>query len=69
MTIQELINRLQNSIDNLEFNPDSPVQVDVKLEGWEDYETCWNIHFDDSGVCFPKSVCLNVYDTEEKNND
>ena len=56
MTIQELINRLQNSINNLEFNPDSPVQIDVKLEGWEDYMTCWEIHFDDTGVSLPKSV-------------
>tara|TARA_A100000172_G_C2966323_1_gene84327 strand:- start:295 stop:489 length:195 start_codon:yes stop_codon:yes gene_type:complete len=63
MTAQELINKMQYAIDELGFNPNSHIQIDM-FNSNDDLETFWNIELDDTAISEPKSLCINVY--EEK---
>ena len=61
MTIQELINTLQYSIDELEFDPNSNVQIDMFDAHHEVEKTYWDIHVDYTAQSEPRGVCINAY--------
>ena len=63
MTAQELINKMQYAIDELDFNPNSNIQIDM-FDSNDDLETFWNIELDDTAISEPKSLCINVYEEE-----
>jgi len=63
MTAQELINKMQYAIDELGFNPNSHIQIDM-FDSNDDLETFWNIELDDTAISEPKSLCINVYEEE-----
>ena len=56
MTIQELINALQNAITVDNYDPETPVQIDMETD------TYWNISVDASAICEPRSLAINVED-------
>lgn len=64
MTIQELIDGLKYAVDELDFDPDSPVIADVFDEN-EHWDTFWNLRLDDSAVSEPRRLCINVSNDEE----
>ena len=75
MTIQELINELQYSIDELGYRPDTHIQVDMEVESI-DYvagnvqDTYWELFIDNDNRSDnnPKNwkIAINVYDDEEE---
>tara|TARA_A200000159_G_scaffold60547_1_gene56118 strand:+ start:67 stop:243 length:177 start_codon:yes stop_codon:yes gene_type:complete len=54
MTIQELINALQNAITVDNYDPETPVQIDMETD------TYWNISVDASAISEPRSLAINV---------
>jgi hypothetical protein len=62
MTIQELINELQNAIDLYEFDPDTKVQIDMLCENPDMQDTYWNISVDASAISPPRFFAINVED-------
>ena len=54
MSIQELINALQNAITVHNYDPETPVQIDMETD------TYWNISVDASAICEPRSLAINV---------
>ena len=56
MSIQELINALQNAITVDNYDPETPVQIDMETD------TYWNISVDASAICEPRSLAINVED-------
>ena len=66
MKVKDLISKLQFAIDELDFDPNSHIQVDV-FDSNDDLMTYWNIEIDDTAISEPASICINVY--EEKEDD
>jgi len=64
MTIQELINALQDAISVHNFDPESPVQIDMVSESNHMQDTYRNISVDASAICEPRSVAINIGDDE-----
>ena len=64
MTIQQLINDLQNAIDVHHFDPETPVQIDVLTWGCEGEDTFWDILVDASAISEPRSFAINAYEDE-----
>tara|TARA_A100000164_G_scaffold66377_1_gene55032 strand:- start:1101 stop:1298 length:198 start_codon:yes stop_codon:yes gene_type:complete len=60
MTIQELINTLQYSIDEYGFDPNSNVQIDA-FDAHYEFDTYWDIHVDYTAQSEPRGVCINAY--------
>jgi len=56
MSIQELIDALQNAITVHYYDPETPVQIDMETESY------WNISVDTSFICEPRSLAINVED-------
>ena len=75
MTIQELINELQYSIDELGYKPDTHICIDMQMES-VDYvlgkvqDTYWEFLVDnDSRSDYNKDswkISINVYDDKDK---
>ena len=65
MTIQELINKLQRSVDELGYSPNTHIQIDLLATNIQD--THWNFEVDNLGVSEPRAIAINVYDNEDKN--
>ena len=63
MTIQQLINDLQNAINVHHFDPETPVQIDMQVEQDQMQDTYWNISVDASAICEPRSLAINVEDS------
>ena len=61
MRVKDLISKLQFAIDELGFNPNSHIQIDM-FDSNEDLMTHWNIELDDTAISEPKSLCINVYE-------
>jgi len=61
MKVKDLIMRLQYAIDELGFNPDSHIQIDM-FDSDEDLMTYWDIELDDTAISEPKSLCINVFE-------
>jgi len=66
MTVKELISKLQYAIDELGFNPDSHIQIDV-FDSDEDLMTYWDVELDDTAISEPKCLCINVFEGKEDN--
>ena len=64
MTIQQLINDLQNAIDVHHFDPETPVQIDVLTYDGQGDDTFWNISVDASALSEPRSFAINAYEDE-----
>tara|TARA_R110000796_G_scaffold170672_1_gene287616 strand:- start:312 stop:518 length:207 start_codon:yes stop_codon:yes gene_type:complete len=61
MKVKDLIMRLQFAVDELGFNPDTHIQIDM-FDSNEDIMTYWNIELDDTAISEPKSLCINVFE-------
>ncbi len=61
MKVKDLISKLQFAIDELDFDPNSHIQVDV-FNSNDDLMTYWNIEIDDTAISEPASICINVYE-------
>ena len=61
MKVKDLINKLQFAIDELDFDANSHIQVDV-FDSNDDLMTYWNIEIDDTAISEPASICINVYE-------
>ena len=61
MTVKDLIKKLQFAVDELDFDPNSHIQVDV-FDSNDDLMTYWNIEIDDTAISEPTSICINVYE-------
>ena len=72
MTIQELINQLQNAIDELGYSPDTKICAETN-ENVSPEETYWGIELDtdSSGYVNKNSwkLSINVFADKEMNND
>ena len=67
MSIQELINALQNAITVHHYDPETPVQIDMLCEEGEMIvDTYWNISVDASAVSEPRSLAINVETLDER---
>ena len=65
MTIQQLINELQNAITVHNFDPETPVQIEIlNSEGEWLQDTYWNISVDASAVSEPRSFAINAEEDE-----
>ena len=62
MTIQQLINALQDAITVHNFDPESPVQIDMVCESDQMEDTYWNISVDASAISEPRSVSITIDD-------
>ena len=62
MSIQELINALQNAITVHNYDPETPVQIDMQVEQDQMQDTYWNISVDASAISEPRSLAINVED-------
>jgi hypothetical protein len=61
MTIQQLINELQNAMTVRNFDPETPVQIDIlSSEGEWLQDTYWNISVDASAISEPRSFAINA---------
>jgi len=58
MTIQELINELNRSVNELGYDPNTHIQIELLAEKIQD--TYWNFEVDNLGVSKPKSIAINV---------
>ena len=67
MKVKELISKLQYAIDELGFNPDSHIQIDM-FDSNEDLMTYWDIELDDTAISEPKCLCINVFEENEDDN-
>lgn len=72
MTIQELINQLQNAIDELGYRPDTKICVETNQNVYPE-ETYWGIDLDtDSSGYYNKDswkLAINVFADEEVNDE
>ena len=67
MTIQELINKLQNSIDELGYRPDTHIVVETNQNVYEE-NTYWDFDLDYSDFDLEKKnwkLAINVFENEE----
>jgi len=64
MTIQQLINDLQNAINVHHFDPETPVQFDVLTYDGQNDNTYWNISVDASAISEPRSLAINAEEDE-----
>ena len=64
MTIQQLINELQNAITFHNFNPKTHVQIDVFTYDGQGDDTYPNISVDVSAVSEPRALAINAYEDE-----
>lgn len=62
MTIQQLINDLQNAINVHHFDPETRVQFDVLTYDGQNDNTYWNISVDASAISEPRYIAINVED-------
>lgn len=70
MTAQELINALQDAITVHNFDPETPVQIDMLCpEGEVMQDTYWNISVDASALSEPRSLAINVETLDEQGED
>jgi hypothetical protein len=60
MKIQELINKLQKSIDDSVCDVDSDVAIEIHTK--KDFITCWNIEVGNIKIDESNYVCLGVVD-------
>ena len=67
MTIQELIDELEYSIKELEFNPNATILIDIieNVDGLTDQTS--EVLVDNDSVC-KDLLSINAYIKEEKNN-
>ena len=65
MKVKDLIRKLQFAIDELDFDPNSHIQVDV-FDSNDDLMTYWNIEIDDTAISEPACLCINVYEEKRK---
>ena len=71
MTIQELINKLQNSIDELGYRPDTHIVVETNQNVYEE-NTYWDFDLDYSDFDLEKKnwkLAINVFENEEIKDD
>ena len=72
MTIQELINQLQNAIDELGYSPDTKICAETNENVFQE-ETYWGIELDtdSSGYGSKNSwkLSINVFADEEMNDE
>ena len=61
MKVKDLIMRLQFAVDELGFNADTHIQIDM-FDSDEDLMTYWDIELDDTAISEPKSLCINVFE-------
>ena len=68
MTIQELIDELEYSIKELEFNPNATILIDIieNVDGLTEQTS--EVLVDNDSVC-KDLLSINAYIKEEKNND
>ena len=64
MTIQQLINELQNAITFHNFDPKTNVQIDVFTYDGQNDDTYQNISVDVSAVSEPRAFDINAYEDE-----
>jgi hypothetical protein len=64
MTIQQLINDLQNAITVHKFDPKTHVQFDVLTYDGQNDNTYWNISVDASAISEPRSLAINAEEDE-----
>jgi hypothetical protein len=64
MTIQQLINDLQNAITAHKFDPETHVQFDVLTYDGQNDNTYWNISVDASAISEPRSLAINAEEDE-----
>ena len=67
MTIQELINQLQNAIDELGYRPDTHIVVETNQNVYEE-NTYWDFDLDYSDFDLEKKnwkLAINVFENEE----
>ena len=67
MTIQELINKLQNSIDELGYRPDTHIVVETNQNVYEE-NTYWDFDLDYSDYDIENKnwkLAINVFENEE----
>jgi len=64
MTIQQLINELQNAISTHNFSPDTAIQLDVLTYDGQDDATYWNVSVDASAVSEPRTFAINAFEDE-----
>tara|TARA_R110000751_G_scaffold143094_1_gene246472 strand:- start:47 stop:310 length:264 start_codon:yes stop_codon:yes gene_type:complete len=60
MTLKELINKLQESIDNSVCDADSDVAIEIHTK--KDFITCWNVEVGNIKIDESNYVCLGVCD-------
>ena len=71
MTIQELINQLQNAIDELGYRPDTHIVVETNKNVHEE-ETYWDFDLDYSDSDLENKnwkLAINVFADEEVNDE
>mgnify|MGYP001180068538 FL=1 len=68
MTIQELIDELEYSIKELEFNPNATILIDIIENVGGLTEQTLEVLVDNDSVC-KDLLSINAYIKEEKNND
>ena len=64
MTVKDLIKKLQFAIDELDFDTNLHIQVDV-FDSNYNLMTYWNIEIDDTAISEPRCLCINVYEESE----
>ena len=64
MTVKDLIRKLQFAVDELDFDPNLHIQVDV-FDSNYNLMTYWNIEIDDTAISEPRCLCINVYEESE----
>ncbi len=64
MTVKDLIKKLQFAIDELDFDPNLHIQVDVFDSNYNPM-TYWDIEIDDTAISEPRCLCINVYEESE----
>ena len=64
MTVKDLIRKLQFAVDELDFDPNLHIQVDV-FDSNDNLMTYWNIEIDDTAISEPACLCINVFEENE----